>query len=173
MVNSAVADELGIRKTKFESSLDRKGSILVKVMHELGSLAGAYHSTLEVSALRLFVPGNERDCTEAIRIEMREGDQEGRINFLDMDEVDNLLAGLEYMAGCIAHSQNYRGDYTEMVFSTRGDFSVGFYLSEGKVQAFLKSGRKTFLTSAVLPELALLLRAGQAHLSSTPITRIA
>jgi hypothetical protein len=44
-----------------------------------------------------------------------------------MDEVDSLLRGLEYMSRTIAQSQGYRRDYTEMIFSTRGDFSAGFY----------------------------------------------
>ena len=165
MGNHGATVPLGLHKTKFESLLERKGSILVKVVHELGSLNGAYHSTLEVSTLRLFEPGNERNCTEGIKIEMREGQQEGHVSFLDMDEVGALLSGLEYMVGSIARSIGYHGDYTETVFSTRGDFSVGFCLSDGKTQAFLKSGHKAFITAAVLPELALLLRAGQAHLA--------
>jgi hypothetical protein len=101
---------------------------------------------------------------------MHERDQEGHISFLDMDEVDNLLSGLEYMSGCMAKSQDCRGDYAEMAFSTRGDFSVGFYRCDGNAQAFLKSGRKqTLIAPAVLPELAALLRAGQAYLAKTPL----
>jgi hypothetical protein len=93
---------------------------------------------------------------------------------LDLDEVESLIAGLEYMNSCIAQSQGYRGDYTEMVFSTRGDFAVGFYLNQGKTQAFVKSSyNQAFVAPAVLPQLGSLLRAGKAHLASTPVVRTA
>jgi len=116
-------------------------------------------------------PGNEQNCTQGIRIEVRQGDrEEGNISFLDHDEVDSLLAGLQYMSGCIAQWQGYRGDYLEMIFSTRGDFSVGFYMDNGTIQAFAKSAyQQVFIAVGVVTQLAGLLRSGQEQLATTPV----
>jgi len=175
VADSAVAIAADIQRTKLESFLGRKGSILIKVFHDLGALSGTYASGLELSTLRLFEPGNEQNCTEGIQILVRPGDREqGHTSFLDLDEVESLIAGLAYMTSCIAQSQGYRGDYTEMIFSTRGDFSVGFYLDQGKAQAFVKSAYdRVFIAPGTLPQLGSLLQAGKAHLVSTSVVRTA
>lgn len=171
--DTAVATQTDFHKTKVESVLGRKGAILVKVIHDLGGFAGSYNSQLSLSTLRLLEPGNEENCSEGIRIEVADADNQSHISFLDMDEVDSLLSGLEYMDRCINQSKGYRGDYTEMIFSTRGDFSAGFYLSDGKAQAFVKSSYKqAFMPTGALQRLAGLVRAGQTYLRSTPVVTI-
>jgi hypothetical protein len=173
MADQALAAKADFHKTKLESFLVRKGSIVVKIIHDLGGFARSYNSALALSTLRLFEPGNEQNCSEGIRIEVREGGSDnGHISFLDQDEVASLLQGLDYMANCLAQSQGYRGDYTEMIFSTRGDFSVGFYLSDGKSQAFVRSGSdQAFISPPALRQLSSFLRTGLEHLATTPIVR--
>lgn len=170
MADTAVAKP-DVFKTRVESFLGRKGSIVVKVFHDLGGFPGSYNSALALSTLRLFEPGNEQNCSEGIRIEVLDGNSnDSHTTFLDMDEVDSLLEGIRYMAHCLSQSHGYRGDYTEMVFSTRGDFSVGFYLSDGKSQAFIKSSYKqAFIAPTGLSQLGSILEAGKAYLVNTPV----
>jgi hypothetical protein len=168
MATTSLAVAADAPRTKLESALGRRGRILIKVFHHLGTVSGAYGSSLDLQTLRLFEPGNEANCDDGVTIEVRERDQRtGHSRFLDLDEVESLIAGLEYMSNCVAQAQGYQGDYTEMVFSTRGDFSVGFFLDHGKAQAFVKSSYdQAFVAPQVLLQLASLLRAGQQHLQA-------
>lgn len=175
MATTGLAVAVDAPRTKIESALGRRGRILIKVFHDLGTISGASGSSLDLQTLRLFEPGNEANCDEGVTIEVREkGQRTGHSKFLDLDEVESLIAGLGYMSNCVTQSQGYQGDYTEMIFSTRGDSSVGFYLSQGKAQAFVKSSYdQAIVAPHVLLQLASLLRAGQQHLQATRVVRAA
>lgn len=87
--------------------------------------------------------------------------------FMDVDEVEALVGGLEYMTKLAAQCQGYTGDYTEVTFSTKGDVQVGFYITDGKVKALLRVENGTaFLPVSSLPQVADLLRQGLRHLQS-------
>ncbi len=172
MADQALVVKSEMNKTKVESFLAKKGRIVVKVYHTVGGVQALYNSSIELTTLRFFEPGNEQNCTEGVQVEIK---QAGRIeqthtSFLDMDEVEGLVQGLEYMGGLVAQCQGYHGDYTEVIFSTRGDLSVGFYVQDGKLQSFAKSGIcSVYFPPASLHLLRSLLMKGATHLASTPI----
>jgi hypothetical protein len=114
----------------------------VKEYHSLGTVEGAYGTSAKLDTLTLFEPGNDQQRRAGIRIEVQGGGrlEREKTSFLDMDEIDSLMKGLDYMAKVIADWQETKRDYTEMIFSTKGEFDVGFYLKDGKIQAFVKSG---------------------------------
>jgi hypothetical protein len=162
-----------VTKTKVEGFLQIKGSILVKIFHDIGSINASYGSSIAFSTLRLFEPTNVESCTDGIRVEMKEDGDSNQTHsaFLDMDEVGDLVNGIRYMADLAGQSHGYRGDYTEVIFSTRGDLKVGFYVSDGKVQAFVKLDYGTvYCAPAMFTRIGELLTSGQAYLRNTPIT---
>ena len=59
-------------------------------------------------------------------------------------------------------------DYTEVAFSTRGGYQVGFYLSDGKLGYFMRSGAITsaFMKEGGLSSLRTQVGAAQAYLAS-------
>jgi len=102
-----------------------------------------------------------------VLIEVKEG---GRLDnsdrsFIDYDEVDALLAGLDYISN--AKSDVTKLNLFEATYKTKGDFSVTtFNNRSGKIEAAVKSGyihpASVFLSLQQLSELrALILQAKQ------------
>jgi hypothetical protein len=131
MASQEVALTPEVKGTNIEAFLAKKGHLVVKVFHPIGNAPCAYGASIEMSTLRLFEPGKEQYCTEGLRVELHEANSEQTdTTFLDLDEVDCLIQAIDYMSGLIARCRGYRGDYTEVVFSTRGNFDVGFYVGD-------------------------------------------
>jgi hypothetical protein len=172
MAGQTIALKDHTAKTKVEDFLETRGSIVVKVFHDLGNLSAAYGAEIKFTTLRLFNPGNVENCTEGIRVEIKEDQDSSSTHsaFLVADEVDALQQGVGYMSNLAAQSQGYRGDYTEVIFSTKGDLKVGFYVADGKVQAFMKLGYgSVYLPPSMLHRISELLRSGQKYLRNTPV----
>ena len=159
-------------KTQLETFLSKKGTILVKVFHSLGTLSGTVGTSAELTALTLYEPGKESVGRRGIKIEVKGGGRLERehTSFLDLDEVDALVRGLDYMADATSGWAANQTDYTEMVFSTKGDFQVGFYVSEGQSHPFVASGTigaaNAFLGPEGLKSLRGMLAQGQNYLQS-------
>lgn len=168
------SDEKAAPKTQLETFLARKGSIIVKEFHPLGTVEGAYGTSAKLDTLALYEPGKEQQRKAGIRIEVQGGGRLERENtsFLDMDEIDSLMKGLDYMTKVIADWEGSKRDYTEMIFSTKGEFDVGFYLKEGKIQAFVTSGTIGPATAYIQPSgLAMMrqfLEQGRSLLGTKP-----
>lgn len=56
-----------------------------------------------------------------IRIEVKQGGTFERSNtsFLDLEEIDSLMRGLEYMSKVATDWKGSERDYTDMIFSTK------------------------------------------------------
>jgi len=128
--------------TKLEAFLAKKGKLIVKDFYRLGEVAGRYGSKIEFSALVIYEPGQESQRIRGLKIEVTEGGRYERSNtsFLDLEEIESLSKALEYMGGLSAKWKDIEKDYTEVVFSTKGDFNIGFYQSGIKQAAFSSSG---------------------------------
>jgi hypothetical protein len=71
---------------------------------------------------------------------------------VDRDELDGLAKALSYMVNAISDWQGSNRDYTEMIFTTQGDLQVGFTITSGKIQTFLKTGTPgATVTAAIDP----------------------
>jgi hypothetical protein len=52
----------------------------------------------------------------------------------------SLSKAVDYMSKLAQQWAGKPRDYTEVIFSTKGAFQLGFYMSEGKPGAFAKAG---------------------------------
>lgn len=128
--------------TKLEQFLAKKGKLIIKDSHEAGILHGQYGTKITVDALTIYEPGKGTDAIHGLRIEVYEGGRLERSDssFLDMDEVESLSQAITYMITLLERWQGTNREYSEVIFSTKGDFRLGFYQRGGEVQAFSKSG---------------------------------
>jgi hypothetical protein len=151
------------------------GRLLIKSIHSLGTVPGAYNASLRLSTYRAFELGNELNCIESIHIEVVEGGDSERseVAILSLNEVDGLKNGVDYLLKLIAKASNHQGDYIEVVFSTKENFDLGFYVDSGKLQAFVKSERCTaFVPPSSLRLLSDMALGGAAYLGSAPVFQV-
>jgi len=128
--------------TKLEQFLAKKGKIIVKDFLEAGVLNGQYGTKITVNALTIYEPGKEIEKIRGLRIEIYEGGrlERSNISFLDMEEVESLSRAITYMITLLEKWKNTNREYSEVIFSTKGDFNLGFYQKGTDIQAFSKSG---------------------------------
>lgn len=128
--------------TKLEQFLSKKGKLIIKDSYEAGSLSGQYGTRITVGALTIYEPGKEVEKIRGLRIEIESGGKFERTNtsFLDMDEIESLSQAISYMLSLLDKWKGTHRDYTEVIFSTKGDFKLGFYQKDTELQAFAKSG---------------------------------
>ncbi len=145
MIASAQGENEGEPKeppTKLEAFLAKKGNLIVKDFYKLGEVAGRYGSKIEFSALVIYEPGQESQRIRGLKIDITEGGKYERSNtsFLDLEEIESLSKALEYMGDLSAKWQNIKKEYTEVVFSTKDDFNIGFYQIGSEQVSFSTSG---------------------------------
>lgn len=128
--------------TKLEAFLGKKGELIVKDFYKLGEVAGRYGSKIEFSVLVIYEPGKESQRIRGLKIEVSEGGRYERSNtsFLDLEEIESLSKALEYMGELSARWKDIKKEYTEVVFSTKDDFRIGFYQTGNELTAFSSSG---------------------------------
>jgi len=159
-------------RTQLEAFLTQKGSILVKVFHPLGVVPASYGASADLDAVVIYEPGKEVQRRRGIKITVKEVGRLEReeTSFLDLEEIDSLIKGLDYMAKASTEWAGSQRDYSEMVFMTKGDLQVGFYTDKGKTQAFIKSGTigsaTAYMQGDGLKSLRERLEAGLLHLQS-------
>jgi hypothetical protein len=149
-------------KTKLETFLATKGSMVVKDFYELGSVRG-----MSIDALVIYEPGKEGTKIKGLRAEITDG---GRLSnshssFLDMDELESLAGALDYMGKLMGEWKGHKREaYTEVTFQTKGDFKLGFFQKGDDQRLFASSGiigkADFFGTAEDLPKIRTLL--GQA-----------
>lgn len=131
--------------TELEAFLGQTGSIIVKEFHDLGKVRGLYGTGLAVGTMVVHSAGPDGKKIKGLRIEVKGARPLEResTSFLDMDEIEALTNGLAYMQELAIKWVGKPREYTEVIFSTRGDLQVGFFITEGgtKFDAFAKAGR--------------------------------
>lgn len=128
--------------TKLEAFFGKKGELIVKDFYKLGEVAGRYGSKIEFSVLVIYEPGKESQRIRGLKIEVSEGGRYERSNtsFLDLEEIESLSKALEYMGELSARWKDIKKEYTEVVFSTKDDFRIGFYQTGNELTAISSSG---------------------------------
>lgn len=126
-------------KTKLETALMSSGTLVVKEFYLVGSLG-----KLKVEAIAIAEPGKKPHVLGA-RVEITEGGAgsrvEKRASLLDTEELDDLIKSLDYMGKLLAEWKGKKREaYTEVVFTTKGDFRLGFYQKGDEQQIFASSG---------------------------------
>lgn len=127
--------------TKLEAFLAKKGKIVVKDTYRLGTLKKL--GIIEFSALVLYEPGMESQRIKGIRVEITEPGrvERKRVSFLDLEEIESVSKAITYMADL---AEKWKGQareaYTEVTFSTKGDFNIGFFQSSEKRSVYVHTG---------------------------------
>lgn len=151
-------------KTKLEAFQAQTGTVVIKGYSEIGRVSAM--GSVEVSAME-FTDATSGRKQSGVLIEIKES---GRLpntgrSFIDFDEVDALLKGLDYISK--ATSDVTKLGMFEATYKTKGYFSATtFSSSSGKIDAALKSGyvrpANAFLSLQQLSELrALIVKAQQ------------
>lgn len=126
--------------TKLEEFQSKDGSVIIRGFTEIGSIKG--NGSLTVYAYESTNASNLNQKVSGIRIEIVEF---GRIlnesvAFIDTDEVDSLLRGIEYIAKTtkkITKQKNFEAEYR-----TRGGFRiVVFNDNKGEIAVSVSGGR--------------------------------
>ena len=128
--------------TKLEIFLAKKGTLIVKDFYKLGGMTGIFNSDVSFDALFIYEPGKETESISGLRAKVHEGErlEKEEISFLDFEEVESLSKALQYLINLAFQWANEEKEYTEVIFSTKGNFQVGFYQKGKEQNAFVKSG---------------------------------
>jgi len=158
-------------KTEIEEFLGATGKIFVKVFHPLGPIRSS-GSVTDLDALIIYEPGKKAEGKRGIRVTAVGGGtlMRNHASFLDLDEIQDLIGALDYMAGAVKELAATKQDYTEVIFTTRGDFQAGFYVKDGKASGFVVSGSigsvSAFFPPEGLRQIADKLKAGLEYLKA-------
>lgn len=123
--------------TKLEQFYSKKGHLIIRDFYDLDTIPGATGGKAELQALCIYEPGKP-DKVKGMKIEVTEGDRMAKSNhaFLDYDEMISLVKALEYIMQTSRQWQGEQREYSEMIFSTKGNFSIGMYQQAGQPQRF-------------------------------------
>ena len=128
--------------TKLEAFQARTGVVLIRGYTEIGTIGGR-SSTVTVTAREFRDASNPTSRATGIAIEVKEVGRLERQNtsFVDADEIDSLLKGIDYIAKIgkdITKHENFEVDYR-----TKGDLRIGVFNSgrSGNIHAVIASGR--------------------------------
>lgn len=128
--------------TKLEAFMSKRGRLLIKEFYKLGKMQCQYGAKIGFEALVIYEPGHKEQGVRGIKVEIEEVGRLGNSNssFLDLEEIRSLSKALRYMLKLATKWKNINRKYTEVTFSTRGDFQIGFYQLGTTQTAFASSG---------------------------------
>jgi len=133
----------GPSSTQLESFLSRKGRLMVKDFYRLGETFGEGRTSIIFDAIVISEPGLQNKKIKGIRIEINEGGRLERktFSFLDLEEVEGLSKAIDYI---IELAEKWKGverePYTEVSYSSKSNFTVGFFQKEKERSGFVKNG---------------------------------
>ena len=124
-------------KTKLESFQRQTGTVVIKGYSEIGTIAALGSVSVDCMEFTDATTGRRQ---LGVVIDVKES---GRFkhsdrSFVDYDEVEALLKGIDYISKVKADATRF-GNF-EAIYKTKGDFNVITFSSSGKVEAAVKSG---------------------------------
>jgi len=128
--------------TKLEEFLAKKGRLIVKDFYDLGVISARYGSKISFNAVVIYEPGLEDQRIRGLRVEITKGGKYERsdTSFLDLEEIESLSTAISYMMDLSTKWKTAIREYTEVVFSTKGYFRIGFAHKGNNQIAFSSSG---------------------------------
>lgn len=126
--------------TKLEAFSSRTGAVLVKGFSNVGTVSDG-RGTVSIDAREFRDAGNPKAREYGITIEVKEAGRLERENtsFIDADEVDSLLRGIDYISKA-DKSITTLNDF-EATYKTKGDFTITTFSYSGRVDVAVSSGR--------------------------------
>ena len=131
-----------IPTTNIEKFMSKKGNMTIKEYYPIGDMSEKGNAVFE--ALVLSDPSEKIAKTKGLRVEVSE--ENGRFMrpnavFIDFEELESLSKAVGYMADLSNKwNQSKKDAYTEVTFSTTGDFKVGFYVKDKKQKMYIHAG---------------------------------
>lgn len=151
--------------TKLEAFLAKKGKLIVKDEYNVGTLKKL--GTVEFSAIVLYEPGMESQRIKGMFVKIKESGsvERKRTSFLDLEEIESMSKAITYMADL---AEKWKGQtreaYTDVTFSAKGDFQIGFYHAGTKRSVFMYAGyalqTSAFMGVEDFPEIKAILDRG-------------
>jgi hypothetical protein len=129
--------------TKAQAFIARKGALVMKEFHPISTVESVFDGEMDIETLVFSVMrGHQIDRTYGVKVTCRTGDEEYQqdISLVDLDELPELLDGLRYLDEKYTQLTSVGiTDYTELNYSTKGLFSVGFYLQFNSINRSFSS----------------------------------
>lgn len=138
-------EDVSTPATKLETFLSKKGILLIKDFHYLGAkVCKPGGGFVDLNTLKIYEPGKENLAVKGLKLEISK--EESRLKrsqaaFLDIDEAESLSKSIKYMIDLGNKWKGQAREYTEVLFSTKGNFSIGFFRKEAAFPAFISIGR--------------------------------
>lgn len=158
-------------KTKLESFEAKTGTVIVSGFTTAGEVRGGLRGGVTVEAVE-FTDATSGTKMSGIRIEVSQGDDIGTqsISFVDADEIDSLLKGIDYISK-VDKSATKMNDF-QADYKTRGDLTITtFSQSNGKIGTAIQSGNigaaRVFLKSDGLLNLRSLVVQAQSQIEGS------
>lgn len=157
-----------VPNTKLETFQARSGVVVIKGFTRVGRLRGIGGS-VEVLSMQ-FTDAQTARKEQGIVIEVSESGRLERSDrsFIDYDEIDSLLKGIEYV-GKIDKSVTPMTNF-EAKYATKGDFSIIVFNDSEGIQVAITSGRigrvSVYLKLANLEEFKALLTTAKGQLDA-------
>jgi len=127
--------------TRMEAFLAKKGNLIVRDSYSLGEVSGL--GKIAFDALIVYQPGVEAQSLRGMRVEITEAGsyEHSDVSLLDLDELEGLSAAITYMTNLAREWEGTSRDpYTEVMYCTKGGFTIGFYHSGMNQEVFARSG---------------------------------
>jgi hypothetical protein len=129
--------------TKAQAFIARKGALVMKEFHPISTVESVFDGEMDIETLVFSVMrGHHIDRTYGVKVTCRTGDEDYQqdISLVDLDELPELLDGLRYLDEKYTQLTSVGiTDYTELNYSTKGLFSVGFYLQFNSINRSFSS----------------------------------
>jgi hypothetical protein len=156
------------RVSRIRSFLAQRGALTMKELRELRTINVQYGSKIRITGISItVVRGGTSDTIYGIRIE--EISPEGKVDdqtFLDFEELEELLAAIDFIYEAATRIEDQVRDYSEIEYSTKEKCRIGFYHSENGQNAFMdvSDGESIFLPVAQLLEIRKSIQVGYDYL---------
>lgn len=154
--------------TKLEAFQARTGVVIIRGFTTVGTIRGMGSVTVDAREFKDASTATPRST--GVSIEVKEPGRLERENraFIDSDEIQSLLAGIDYIANASAAVTTL--SKFEVEYRTKGDFSVTvFNDSSGKLSAAVSAGRigksSAYLSMEQLRELRELIVSARAKVA--------
>lgn len=154
--------------TKLEAFQSKTGIVLVRGFTHVGSIRGV-GGNITISAREFFDASSSTTKITGISITIRESGRIERSNtsFIDADEIESLLHGLDYIAK--SGKEVTKQQQFEVEYRTKGDFSITIFNdSGGDISVAVTSGRigkaSSFIELSDLAQLRQLILDAKAKL---------
>jgi len=120
--------------------MGKRGRVVLKDTYSIGKVNRL--GSVDMDALVIYEPGSTPRI-KGLRVEITEGGEFRRssTSFIDVDELESLSQGLGYIQDLASKWAGQSHEpYTEVAYTSKGEFQVGFYQTGTKARAWCKGG---------------------------------